>query len=278
MFDICKIRGGNWLAEIAPDIGANILRLQHSGKDVLVPLRSPERLKDNPYLQGAPILLPANRTANGEFIFENKKYFLPVNESGTNAHLHGLVHRQPFCVEKMIDNEITLFYENKSEIYPFAFRIEVVYRISNDSFWQEYSIKNMDMCNMPVTFALHTSFTEPDQFSVPIDCCQQKDEFHIPTGHYVPLNPKEQKFVNGSASKGIAISGYYKSCGNVSLIGDYNYTVSHHFDHWILFNSEGVLCVEPQCGAVNGLNIADGHLLLKPNEMLNLWTKIERRK
>ena len=93
MFDICKIRGGNWLAEIAPDIGANILRLQHSGKDVLVPLRSPERLKDNPYLQGAPILLPANRTANGEFIFENKKYFLPVNESGTNAHLHGLVHR-----------------------------------------------------------------------------------------------------------------------------------------------------------------------------------------
>ena len=168
MFDICKIRGGNWLAEIAPDIGANILRLQHSGKDVLVPLRSPARLKDNPYLQGAPILLPANRTANGEFIFENKKYFLPVNESGTNAHLHGLVHRQPFCVEKMIDNEITLFYENKSEIYPFAFRIEVVYRISNDSFWQEYSIKNMDMCNMPVTFALHTSFTEPDQFSVPI--------------------------------------------------------------------------------------------------------------
>lgn len=126
MFDICKIRGGNWLAEIAPDIGANILRLQHSGKDVLVPLRSPERLKDNPYLQGAPILLPANRTANGEFIFENKKYFLPVNESGTNAHLHGLVHRQPFCVEKMIDNEITLFYENKSEIYPFAFRIEEV--------------------------------------------------------------------------------------------------------------------------------------------------------
>ena len=94
----------------------------------------------------------------------------------------------------------------------------------------------------------------------------------------VPLNPKEQKFVTGSASKGIAISGYYKSCGNVSLIGDYNYTVSHHFDHWILFNSEGVLCVEPQCGAVNGLNIADGHLLLKPNEMLNLWTKIERRK
>ena len=30
MFDICKIRGGNWLAEIAPDIGANILRLQHT--------------------------------------------------------------------------------------------------------------------------------------------------------------------------------------------------------------------------------------------------------
>ena len=30
MFDICKIRGGNWLVEIAPDIGANILRLQQS--------------------------------------------------------------------------------------------------------------------------------------------------------------------------------------------------------------------------------------------------------
>ena len=110
---------------------------------------------------------------------------------------------------------------------------------------------------MPLSFGLHTTFREPDWFSVPLDSCQEKDSRHIPTGRYIPLNAQEQFYRTGSKSCGMAISGFYRSAGNTAYIGkDIRYQVTG-FDHWILYNgggSGGYLCVEPQLGGVNSLN------------------------
>ena len=132
---------------------------------------------------------------------------------------------------------------------------------------------------MPFTFALHTTFAEPDIFSVPISCCQEKDGHHIPTGRFVPLNEQEKRYVSGSCSKNIVISGYYKSNGNTAYIGDFKYTVSDNFDYWILFNGKGesnLLCVEPQCGAVNGLNMEDGSIILESGKDIEFFTVISK--
>ena len=132
---------------------------------------------------------------------------------------------------------------------------------------------------MPLTFCLHTTFVEPESFSVPIDACQEKDGHHIPTGRYVPLNEEEKRIVEKSPSKGRVISGYYRACGNMARIGDYKYTVSDNFDHWIFFNGRGesgLLCVEPQCGKVNGLNMEDGHRVLSPREKIKFETRITK--
>ena len=129
---------------------------------------------------------------------------------------------------------------------------------------------------MPVIFALHTTFTEPDSFTVPIDLCQEKDAVHLPTGRYVPLSPQEAGYAKGSASKGKIISGYYRACGFVATVGGYTYTASEEFDHWILFNGRGesgLLCVEPQCGAVDGLN-SGACRVIEPGDTLTLQTEI----
>ena len=131
---------------------------------------------------------------------------------------------------------------------------------------------------MPFTFALHASFVEPNVFSVPIFLCQQKDEHHIPTGRYVSLNNQEKRYVTGSKSKGLKVSGYYKSSGNTAKIGKYQYVVSDNFDHWILFNACGegnLICIEPQSGAVNGLNIDGGFNVLKPGGNEVFFTMIK---
>lgn len=256
-----------WRAEISARLGANITKLQYKGEDILVPLISEEQLEENPYIHGCPILLPANRTYKGRFCFEGKEYSLPLNDPKNDAHLHGFVHRAVFDAVEIGTNKIVLEYVNKGDCYPFDFRLQVKYVIDNDGFYQYYTVENIGSCNMPFTFALHASFIEPDLFSVPICLCQQKNKHHIPTGQYVPLNSQEKKYVSGSISKGLIISGYYKSCGNTAKIGKYRYTVSDNFDHWILFNAYGegnLICIEPQCGAVNGLNIDDGFNVLKP--------------
>ena len=132
---------------------------------------------------------------------------------------------------------------------------------------------------MPLTFCLHATFVEPESFSAPIDACQEKDAHHIPTGRYIPLNAEEKEIAESSPSCGRIISGYYRACGKVARVGDYIYSVSENFDHWIFFNGRGesgLLCVEPQAGKVNGLNMADGHIVLSPREKIRFETKISK--
>lgn len=272
------IESEGWRAEVAPALGGNIVSLSYKGRDIYVPLKNEKQLGINPYLQGSPILLPANRTAGAKFGFNGKEYNLPVNEPATGAHLHGLVHRQAFTVKYCGESEIKLFFENKGDIYPFPFLLEVDYIIKDGIFYQEYTVINTGKSEMPFTFALHATFIEPNSFSVPIDLCQEKDGFHIPTGKYVALNKQEQGYTSGSPPKGLIISGYYRACGHTAYLDDLRYTVSENFDHWILFNGRGesgLLCVEPQCGKVNGLNTKNGYRTLSPGEEIKLWTELQ---
>ena len=273
------VKSGKWSAQIAPEFGGNVIKLTYAGENVFVPLQNPDQLKNDPYLQGAPILLPANRTRDARFSFEGREYRLTVNEKRNGAHLHGLVHTQEFTVLRHQPEEMVLSFENKGEIYPFPFVLTVEYAIREDAFVQTYHIQNSGNTAMPVTFALHTTFVEPDTFSVPIDACQEKDDLHLPTGRYVALSPQESAYVSGSASKGKIISGYYRACGLSAKVGKFTYTASEEFDHWVLFNARGergLLCVEPQCGAVDGLNHGACRVIL-PGETLTLWTRLDEK-
>lgn len=270
---------GKWHADISACLGANVTRLQYNGKDIFRPLESTEQLKIDPYLQGSPILFPANRTYKGEFCFEGEKYFLPINEPATNSHLHGRLHYQKFELLQKSSTQIKLSYENKGEIYPFPFVITVEYCLTNDFFRQKYWIENTGKKNMPLTFALHTTFIEPDNFYVPIDARQEKDQCGVSIGRYASLNEQEQRYSINSESKGIRIADYYRLSGNTARVGEYQYRVSDNFDHWILYNAggaSGFLCVEPQCGAVNGLNIADGHKIIEPGYQEVFYTSISK--
>ena len=181
MNDVITLKSGIWEAGVCPSLGGNLISLTCDGKHVLRPLVDEAQIAINPYLQGAPILLPANRTYLGKFTFEGVEYSLPVNEASTNSHLHGLVHRQAFSVVKQSETSITMKYVNVAgPVYPFDFEMVVTYTV---------------------------------------------DEFV--------------------------------------------YTVSENFDHWITWNARGkedYICLEPQAGKVNGLNIPDGHIVLAPEQ------------
>lgn len=56
-----ELNANKWYAEIDCDLGANITRLSYGGKYVYNPLNGPNLLKENPFIYGSPILLPAHR-------------------------------------------------------------------------------------------------------------------------------------------------------------------------------------------------------------------------
>ena len=61
-----------------------------------------------------------------------------------------------------------------------------------------------------------------------------------------------------------------------SEIDDILYTVSDNFDHWIMYNAmgkRGFLCLEPQAGKVNGLNIEGGCPVIAPGKSHTYTTR-----
>lgn len=274
--DAVAIRCGDWEAGVCPRLGGNVIYLRYCGRDILRPLQDEAQLSKSLYLQGSPILFPANRTYLGKFSFEGVDYTLPITEPRTNSHLHGTLHRQPFETVGVTETSVTLKYSNTGLVYPFNFDMTVTYRVDGDGFGQEYEITNTDTRNMPYTFSLHSTFMQPDSFSLPIARRQEHDEIDIPTGRYLELTEQEKLYVTGSPSRNVGIVGYYESCGQTSRIDDILYTVSKNFDYWIMYNANGrsdFLCIEPQAGKVNGLNIEDGYKVLAPGESVIYTTR-----
>lgn len=273
-YETVSIRSGHWYAEIAPAYGANPIVLRHGERDILVPWS--EAITD-PFLAGAPLLLPANRTAGGRFCFNGREYTLGINNAFSNAQLHGKLYCQTFLVIQQEADRVVLEFENRGEIYPFPFRITVTYRAGMQGFTAEYTIENPADSPMPLTFGLHTTFAEPEWFSVPLAACQEKDSRHIPTGRYIPLNPQEQQYCTGSPSRNVIISGFYLASGNTARIGSDVYYEATGFDHWVLYNGRGeggFLCIEPQLGGVNALNDPFHCPVISGNSTLIVKTRI----
>lgn len=257
---ILELATGSWRAAVAPDAGGNIVSLRFDGEDVLASARADNA---DPCLVGSPILLPANRTAGGRFCFEGRVWRLPVNEPKSGSHVHGLLHTAAFSVAESSGASARLLYENHGEIYPFPFRMDVTYTLSESGFAAQYALTNLSDGAMPYSFGLHTTFVEPARFSVPLGMQQERDEKNLPTGRYLPLDETEEAYVRGTHSRGRVISGYYTAAGDTARIGGYRYR-AEGFDHWILYNARGgggVLCVEPQRGCVDALNRPDCPIL-----------------
>lgn len=282
--DVLSIQYGDWAALVCPRLGGNVISLTHCGKDVLVPLVDEEQLKVNPYLQGSPILFPANRTNFAKFNFEGKEYTLPLNEDWSQCHIHGFVHRRAFSLVEQKENEVTLkyVYDKIDEWFPFMCEIWVTYTLDDRGFTQSYTVKNIDERNLPVVFCMHSTFVEPELFILPISMHQERVDGRA-NGRYKHLNAQEQTYVTGSPSKGVDVDGYYLASGHKTVIGDYDYTVSDEFDHWVLYNGRGqggFICIEPQCGMVNGLNepAPKGHRVVAPNKSIDFSATISYNK
>lgn len=267
------LKNESWLAEISPERGGNIVRLEYNGRPVL---RTPSQASD-PYLFGMPILLPANRTFQGIFHFDGAEYRLPVNECATPANLHGSVHAQRFSLRNADSVSARLEFTNHGEVYPFAFLLRVSYALCAQGLICDYAVENIGNAAMPLTFGLHSCFVAPAFFRVPLALEQERDARNLPTGRYIPLDADQREYARGTDPRGRRISGYFSSAGPEARIGELIYRASEGFDHWVLYNAggcEGLLCVEPQCGAVNGLNLPGGCRRVEPGNALTLRTTL----
>lgn len=249
-----RLSDGIWQAEVRPEFGMNVSSLFCRNTPILRAPNDEKTLKNAPFLHGIPLLLPANRTKNGQFFFKNRKFSLPINEPLHNNNLHGLMFGAPFTVTEQTGNSVRAVCQNRGERYPFAFDMTIT-DVIQDGWCRTIELTALE--DMPYTLAFHTTFVAPPVFSVPIGRRFIRDDHYIPTGETVQAEPLGQ-----------AISGFYEAAGHTATVGDFSFSVLENFDQWVLFNGGGgqeFLCIEPQCGGVNGLN-TEQHRILQAGE------------
>ena len=277
--DSVILRAGVWTAEVLPRFGMNMISLRANGKHVLREAADWRTLCESPFLYGIPLLFPANRTLDGRFSFKGKSYQLPLNEPALGNHLHGLMYNAPFTIVRASENEITAVFENSGERYPFPFRMQITDRLDEHGMTRSLALCNTGTLTMPYTLAFHTTFVEPELFSAEIGLRHERSDRFVPTGQTGALTETEQRYRTGLCPKGLAISGYYAADGQTARLDDLVLEMSAGFDQRVLFNggsSQHFLCIEPQAGMVNGLNMPGGHKTLLPGEETSYSISIQK--
>lgn len=262
------LQSHGWEAGIRPDLGMNTVFLRYRGEAVLRAPESEDALQAHPCVYGTPLLLPPNRTAGGTFPFGGTRYALPVNDPGGH-HIHGSLFRMSFSVLGADSAEISGVFENTGSCFPFPFRMEVLARIGEEGYCQQFRITNTGTLPMPLTFGLHTTFVEKTPLRVPVGQMWERGGDLIPTGRRLTPEPRLAAFCRDFIPDGAPVSGFFTSRGTTARIGSFFYRVSENFDQWTLWNGsgkQGFISIEPQQGAVNALNSGEGLLTLLPGE------------
>lgn len=274
------LRAGAWTAAILPAYGANLVRLSYAGRDILRTPPTLAALAAAPRVYGLPLLFPSNRIEHGRFTFAGQTWQLPINEEGRDNHIHGLLNDAPFVIDSCAADRLACHYDNRGDRFPFPCRFELVFQLSAEGLRLDLDVVNSGELNLPVSLGVHTTFVQPAWFQVPVVRHWEIDSEHIPTGQLLELNAQESTYRDGCWLEHQDIAGFYTAGGQTAYLDDIAYSVSPEYDQWIVYNAggqAGFLCLEPQVGRVNSLNVPGSFPVVPPGGRLQTWHRIYRR-
>ena len=190
---------GDYTALLIPSMGANLVRLCHTGLGVEV-LRTPaadeiETFLRRPHVFGVPILLPPNRIADGCYTFEGRTYRFPITIEKEHNYHHGILKSQPFQVSKALerDDEVLVecrYYSNPGcdaifRDFPHAFKCKITYRLTAGGLEQEVMFANRSTQRMPLGVGFHTPLNIPFAGGTDADYVMR-----VAVGEQVELGPR----------------------------------------------------------------------------------------
>ncbi len=127
--DLVPLHHGPYVADVSLS-GAALVRLQHSGEDLVVPATTGT---GPPLFRGAILVPWPNRVADGSYLSGGRRLQLPINEVGRHNALHGLVHSRVFETRDRAPDAVVLgHWLPASDGYPFELDVQVSYRLEDE--------------------------------------------------------------------------------------------------------------------------------------------------
>lgn len=169
-----------WGIEVLPEYGARLnslwLRDGPLCLNVIDGLNGDDGTQESrPYYN--VLLFPfVNRLASGRYSHEQRSYRFPINEPARDNALHGFLFDATFRIvhAKADAGEVTLAlshdYVGDRAHYPFPFSVGVTYRVRQQRFTLELSLRNTGLVTAPVAVGWHPYFT----LGCPVDALRLK--------------------------------------------------------------------------------------------------------
>lgn len=186
---------------IIHDYGTNINELVLQANKKNIPLlrgtNDSREMAKKQWFKGAKLAPFPNRVKDGKYKFNGKDYQMPRNGDAKKNSIHGFLFNKPFdlishsesSTECNVEFEFT--HNGKHEGYPFPFRMNIVYALSEDGFECVTTVKNMGKEAMPFGDGWHPYFktgTLVDRLQLILPDCEELevDGGLIPTGKKKP--------------------------------------------------------------------------------------------
>ncbi len=151
---------------VLPQLGGIVRQLKLCNQLIINAGDDPQTLQ---HLNGYPsaLMFPfASRIRNGQYVFENQTYQLPINELARHNAIHGFMAKRSFDVasQTCTDSEAKLVlkysYHADYEGYPFSFIFHIDYSLrANGDFEIEYHVQNTGVKTMPLGIGWHPYFS-----------------------------------------------------------------------------------------------------------------------
>jgi aldose 1-epimerase len=274
------LKKNNLCLIVAPESGASIITFAVKKNEQWLTLIPETSFLMIPY---------SNRIANGEFVFENKKYQL---QNAKEHAIHGDVRARLWRIENINEQAISCSFNSKkfSDInWPWPFTAKVEYILQGNQLISHLSLTNTSDSNMPAGFGWHPYFSrylthqdEPVYLQAKVaKAYPDANDNRIPSGPLLAL----QEYQDFSSKKLLAKDNFLDTCfygydGNgyiawpdsgIKLI----FKASSNCSHLVIYNpAEDFFAIEPVTNANNGVNLytqgdkTSGIVSLAPDETL----------
>lgn len=229
---------------------------------------------DNRYLNGMPILFPANRISGGTFTLDGYKYTLPITEAKSGCSLHGEMNLLPFEVMSQSENEVCCRRECHGDYFCFPqhFCVDITYKLTENALTQNLRVTNHSDIPLPLLFGFHTTFAIPfcrhssaDDIRVcaDIDLEVERGADCLPIAVRPATDRFSEALQKGTAKIPKTVSCHYRAGkkGDMLLFDTRTGVVVHYepsvaFRYRMIYTAdrEKYLCLEPQISVTNAPN------------------------
>ncbi len=276
---------------ILPDSGARLSRLYlHNGVELIPVIKKIENVhsenRDDIFCN-AKLSPFAGRIREGKFVFNSVTHQLTKNYPEENNACHGIVYDRSFnVIEKTIDEHFascTLEYHYRGDLpgYPFAYRIQLTYQLSDKGVNCKTVIKNNSSNQIPLSDGWHFYF----DLGVDINNLKLKTENlemqelgpqMIPTGGRKSFN----EFIDGRILGDTKFDSCFKlsnrDIAETRLISDerkldltiWQESGEGKYQYLVIYTppDRKSIAIEPMTSNINSFNNEEGLIILNPNE------------